>query len=149
MLLASVFRPELTYSDAMRLSQLFTRTAKDHSAEDISRNARFLVRAGFVSRLMAGVYSFLPLGLRTLTSIENIVREEMDRVGGQEVLLPALQPRDIWDRTGRWNTVDVLFRLKGAGDRDLCLGPTHEEVVLRWSVSFCGRIEVCQQPSTK
>jgi prolyl-tRNA synthetase len=113
----------------MRLSQLITRTAKDHSAEDISRNARFLVRAGFVSRLMAGVYSFLPLGLRTLTRIEDIVREEMDRVGGQEVLLPALQPRDIWDRTGRWETVDVLFKLKGAGDRDLCLGPTHEEVV--------------------
>src|SRR5687768_15011924 len=108
----------------MLMSRLFTRTAKDHSADDISRNARLLVRAGFVSRLMAGVYSFLPLGLRVLAKIEDIVREEMDRVGGQEVLLPALQPRDIWDRTGRWDTVDVLFRLKGAGNRDLCLGPT-------------------------
>src|SRR5438552_4618339 len=121
--------PCLSYSGGMRFSELSTRTTKDHGTEDISRNAQLLVRAGFVSRLMAGVYSFLPLGLRTLTKIEDVVRAEMNRIGGQEVLLPALQPRDIWDRTGRWDTVDVLFRLKGAGDRDLCLGPTHEEVV--------------------
>ena len=119
----------LNYSVAMRFSQQAVRTMKDHRSEDVSRNAQLLVRAGFVSRLMAGVYSFLPLGLRTLTRIEDVVRSEMNRVGGHEVLLPALQPRDIWDRTGRWDTVDVLFKLKGAGDRDLCLGPTHEEVV--------------------
>ena len=109
---------------------------KDHRTEDVSRNAQLLVRAGFVSRLMAGVYSFLPLGLRTLTKIEDVVRAEMNRVGGQEILLPALQPRDIWDRTGRWDTVDVLFKLKGAGDRDLCLGPTHEEVVTPLFATF-------------
>lgn len=113
----------------MRLSQLVSKTSKDASASDVSRNAQFLTRAGFVNKLMAGVYSFLPLGLRSLNKIEQIVREEMDKVGGQEVLMPALHPREIWDQTGRWDKVDVLFRFKGAGDRDLALGPTHEEVV--------------------
>ena len=113
----------------MRQSQLFHRTTKDISKDEVSKNAQFLIRGGFVNQLMAGVYSFLPLGLRVLTKIENIVREEMNRIGGQEVLMPALQPRDIWDTTGRWDKVDVLFKLKGAGERDLALGPTHEEVV--------------------
>jgi len=85
---------------------------------------------------MAGVYSFLPLGLRVLQKIEQIIREEMDALGAQEVLLPALHPREIWDQTGRWDKVDVLFRFKGAGDRDLCLGPTHEEVVTPLIGSF-------------
>jgi prolyl-tRNA synthetase len=113
----------------MRQSQLFTKTTKDISKDEVSKNAQFLTRAGFVHQLMAGVYTFLPLGLRVLNKIENIIREEMNKIGGQEVLMPALQPRDIWDKTGRWDSVDVLFKLKGAGDRDLALGPTHEEVV--------------------
>lgn len=113
----------------MRLTALVTRTRKEVSREDVSRNAQLLSRAGYVSQLMAGVYSYLPLGLRVLTKIENIVREEMDKIGGQEIVMPALQPRDIWDTTQRWDKVDVLFKLKGAGDRDLALGPTHEEVV--------------------
>ncbi len=113
----------------MRFTQLVSKTSKDASASDVSRNAQFLTRAGFVNKLMAGVYSFLPLGLRSLSKIEQIVREEMDKVGGQEILMPALHPREIWDQTGRWDKVDVLFRFKGAGDRDLALGPTHEEVV--------------------
>jgi prolyl-tRNA synthetase len=78
---------------------------------------------------MAGVYSFLPLGSRVLSKVENLVREEMDQLGSQEVLMPALQPRDNWSTTGRWDTVDVLFKFKGAGDRDMTLGPTHEEIV--------------------
>lgn len=113
----------------MRFTQLSTKTIKDASQADVSRNAQLLIRAGFVDKLMAGVYSYLPLGLRVLSKIENIVREEMNRVGGQEILMPALQPREIWDTTGRWDKVDVLFKLVGAGDRDLALGPTHEEVV--------------------
>jgi prolyl-tRNA synthetase len=113
----------------MRLSQLITKTKKDVSAEDPSRNAQLLTQAGFVNRLMAGVYSYLPLGLKTLSNIENIIREEMCRIGAQEILMPALQPKDIWEKTERWNKLDVLFKLKGAGDRDLALGPTHEEVV--------------------
>ena len=113
----------------MRQSRLFLKTAKDANQQDISVNAQLLTRGGYVNQLMAGVYSFLPLGLRVLAKIENIIREEMNAIEGQEILMPALQPREIWDQTGRWNTVDVLFKLKGAGDRDLALGSTHEEVV--------------------
>lgn len=120
----------------MRLSQLVSKTSKDASQSDVSRNAQFLTRAGYVNKLMAGVYSYLPLGLRSLNKIEQIVREEMNKVDGQEVLMPALHPREIWDQTGRYDTVDVLFKLKGAGDRDLTLGPTHEEVVTPMVTSF-------------
>ncbi|MCB1558237.1 MAG: prolyl-tRNA synthetase [Alphaproteobacteria bacterium] len=113
----------------MKLSALVTKTAKESSKADVSRNAQLLIRAGFVDQLMAGVYSYLPLGLKVLSNIERIVREEMEVLGAQEILMPALQPREIWDQTERWDKVDVLFKLKGAGDRDLALGPTHEEVV--------------------
>jgi prolyl-tRNA synthetase len=113
----------------MRFSKLVTKTQKNISSEDPSRNAQLLTQAGFVRRLIAGVYSYMPLGIRTLANIENIIREEMNNLGAQEILMPALQPRDIWDQTGRWDKIDVLFKLKGAGDRDLALGPTHEEVV--------------------
>jgi len=120
----------------MRLSQLVSRTSKDTSQSDVSRNAQLLTRAGFVHKLMAGVYSYLPLGLRSLNKIENIIREEMNALAAQEVLLPALQPRENWDQTGRWDEVDVLFRFKGAGDRELALGATHEEVVTPLVTSF-------------
>ena len=113
----------------MRQSHLFTEVSRDTDREEPSLNAQLLMRAGYVEKLMAGVYSFLPLGLRVLNKIENIVREEMSQLGAQELVMPALQPRDPWEQTGRWSTVDVLFRFKGAGDRDLTLGPTHEEIV--------------------
>jgi prolyl-tRNA synthetase len=113
----------------MLQSHLFTKISRSIDKEEVSLNAQLLTRAGYVDKLMAGVYSFLPLGLRVLTKIENIVRQEMDRLGAHEVLMPALQPKDPWEQTGRWSTVDILFKLKGAGDRDLTLGPTHEEVV--------------------
>jgi prolyl-tRNA synthetase len=113
----------------MRRSQYFLKTTKHISKDEVSRNAQLLTRAGMVHQLMAGVYSYLPLGLRVLSKIENIIREEMNAIGGQELLLPALHPREVWDVTGRWDKIDVLFKLKGAGERDLALGPTHEEVV--------------------
>lgn len=113
----------------MRQSNLFQKTSKDVNKSDVSKNAQLLTKAGYVNQLMAGVYSFLPLGLRVLNKIENIIREEMNNIGSQEILMPALQPREIWDQTGRWDKIDVLYKLKGAGDRDLALGPTHEEVV--------------------
>lgn len=113
----------------MKQSQLFTKTRKVIAGDEPSINAQLLERAGFVSKLMAGVYSYLPLGLRVLTKIENIVRQEMNTVHGQEVFLPALQPKEVWEATGRWNSIDVLYKLKGAGDRDLALGPTHEEII--------------------
>ena len=113
---------------SLRQTQLVSRTSRDAAKEDVSVNAQLLVRAGFVDKLFAGVYSYLPLGVRVLAKIEHIIREEMTRIGSQEVLMPALQPREIWETTKRWD-MEVLFRLKGAGDRDLALGPTHEEVV--------------------
>jgi prolyl-tRNA synthetase len=112
----------------MRFSAFLQKSTKVYK-EDLSKNAQLLVKAGFINCLMSGVYSYLPLGLRVLKKIENIVRDEMNKIGGQEILMPVLQPREIWDTTGRWDTVDVLFKLKGHGDRDLALGPTHEEVV--------------------
>ncbi len=113
----------------MRQSQLFTQTTKDVAKEEVSLNAQLLLRGGFVDKLSAGIYTYLPLGLRVLTKIEQIIREEMNRLGAQEVLMPALQPKELWDTTGRWDQVDVLFKLKGSGDKDFALGATHEEVV--------------------
>ncbi len=117
----------------MRLSHLVTRTSKETNKAEVSRNAQMLTRAGYVSRLMAGVYQYLPLGLRVLNNIENIVRDEMNALGAQEVLMPSLHPREIWEKTQRWNKVDVLYKLNsghsGNEECDLCLGPTHEETV--------------------
>lgn len=114
---------------SVKQSALVTKTRKEISQQEPSINAQLLERAGYISKLMAGVYSYLPLGLKVLTAIENIVREEMNALGAQEILMPALHPRENWDITQRWDKVDVLYKLKGAGDRDLALGPTHEEIV--------------------
>jgi len=113
----------------MLQSQLFYKTLKEFPKDEEAVSAKLLVRAGYIDKLMAGVYQFLPLGLRVLQKIEQIIREEMNAVGGQEILMPALQPKEIWERTGRWETLDILFKLKGAGEKDLALGPTHEETV--------------------
>ncbi len=113
----------------MKQSQLFTKTRKNISEQDTSINAQLLERAGYISKLMSGVYSYLPLGLKVLFNIENIVREEMNKLDAQEILMPSLQPKENWTTTQRWDAVDVLFKLKGSGDKDLCLGPTHEEIV--------------------
>ena len=125
----------------MRLSQLFTRTSKEANKSEVSRNAQMLMRAGYVSKLMAGVYQFLPLGLRVLNNIENIIREEMNAVDGQEILMPSLHPRENWEKTGRWDSVDVLYRLAsgekhGNHDLDLAIAPTHEEAVTPLVGSF-------------
>jgi prolyl-tRNA synthetase len=124
----------------MRFSHLFTRTTKETNKSEVSRNAQLLTRAGYVGKLMAGVYHYLPLGLRVLAKIEQIVREEMNAIGGQEILMPALHPRENWERTGRWDKVDVLYKLSSGRDekagQDLCLGPTHEEVVTPLVLGF-------------
>ncbi len=113
----------------MRQSKLFYKTSKSISEEEKSINAQLLVRAGFVDKLMAGVYTYLPLGLKVLEKIKKIIREEMNAIGGQEILMPALTPKENWIKTGRWDKVDVLFKLKGAGDKEYALGSTHEEIV--------------------
>ncbi len=113
----------------MRYSKLFGRTSKEAPHDADSVNARLLVQAGFINQLAAGIYTYLPLGLRVLSKIKTIVREEMNVVDGQEVLMPALIPKAPWEATKRWHAIDVLFKLKGAGDKEFALGPTHEEVV--------------------
>lgn len=114
----------------MRQSQLFTKTTKNISAEEKSLNAQFLTRAGFIDKLAAGIYTHLPLGLRVINKIGNIIREEMNAVGGQEILMPALQPKANWQVTGRWEELDVLFKFKGGDSKEYALGATHEEVVV-------------------
>jgi prolyl-tRNA synthetase len=113
----------------MRQSTLFTHTTKEAPKDEISLNAELLVRGGFVDKLMAGVYTYLPLGLRVMKKIQNIIREEMDAIDGQEVLMPSLTPRDIWQTTGRWDTIDVMFKIQSQHDKQYALGSTHEEVV--------------------
>lgn len=113
----------------MRQSELCTKTQKEISKEETSINAQFLLRGGFIDKLTSGVFSYLPLGLRVLNKIEAIVREEMNSLGAQEILMPALHPRENWDTTGRWDVVDVLFKLVGSGDKEYALGATHEEIV--------------------
>ena len=114
----------------MRQSKLLPKTRKEAPKDEVSLNARLLIRAGFIDKLMAGVYTYLPLGLRVFKKIENIIREEMIIAGGQEVLMPSLQPKENWEKTGRWNTVDSLFRFTSHYSKiDFALGPTHEEVI--------------------
>ncbi len=113
----------------MRQSRLFTKTRKETPGDEVAKNAELLIRGGYVHKEMAGVYSYLPLGLKVLSKIENIIREEMDHIGGQELLLSALHPKENWLATGRWDGLDVLFKLKDAGDHDYALGATHEEII--------------------
>jgi prolyl-tRNA synthetase len=113
----------------MRQSRLFTKTRKEAPADEVSKNAELLIRAGYVHKEMAGVYSYLPLGLAVLSKIENIIREEMNAIGGQELLLSALHPKENWQKTGRWDGLDVLFKLKDAADHEYALGATHEEII--------------------
>lgn len=113
----------------MKQSKLFTTTSKNVPKDEVSLNSTLLLRAGYVDKLAAGIYTYLPLGLRVLNNVKNIIREEMDAIGASEILMPALQPKENWVTTGRWDGLDVLFKLKGAGDKDFALGATHEEVV--------------------
>lgn len=120
----------------MRMSQLFTKTTKSAPADAETANAKFLQQAGFVHQEMAGVYSWLPLGLRVLRKVETIIRQEMDAIGGQEVLLTALQPKENWLTTKRWDDVDVLFKLNSQTGKEYALGPTAEDIVTPLVQSF-------------
>ncbi|MCX6794380.1 MAG: His/Gly/Thr/Pro-type tRNA ligase C-terminal domain-containing protein [Candidatus Falkowbacteria bacterium] len=116
----------------MRQSQLFTRTVKELPKDETSYNAQALIRAGFIDKVAAGVYSYLPLGKRVLDKICRLIRKEMDEIGGQEILMSALIPKENMEASGRWAAFDVLFRLNGGdnGDnKEYALGATHEEIV--------------------
>ena len=111
-------------------SKLLPKTRKEAPKDEVSLNAQLLIRAGFIDKLMAGVYTILPLGLRVMKRIENIIRSEMELAGGQEILMPALQPKENWQKTGRWETLDSLFRFTSHYSKiDLALGSTHEEII--------------------
>jgi len=120
----------------MKQSQLFTKTRKEAPKDEVSVNAKLLIRAGFIDKLMAGVYTLLPLGLRVMNKIENIIREEMNAIGGQELFMPSLQPKENWEKTGRWSTMDDLYKVKDSTGREMALGPTHEEVVVPLMKTF-------------
>jgi prolyl-tRNA synthetase len=114
----------------MRLSKLFARTLREDPAEAEAPSHKLLLRAAFVRKLMAGVYTTMPLGLRTMRKIEAIVREEMDATGAQELRLPITLPAEPWRQTGRWDAYgEELFRFQDRHGRDMLLGPTHEEVL--------------------
>ncbi len=120
----------------MRLSNLFTKTSRDVPADETSKNAQLLIKAGFVHKTMAGVYSYLPLGLRVLNKIENIVRKHMNAIGGQEILMNSLHPKAFWETTGRWDSVDILFKLESQTKTEYALACSHEEQVVPIAKNF-------------
>lgn len=120
----------------MRQSKLFTKTQKDLPKDEVSKNAQLLIQAGFVDKLQAGVYTYLPLGFRVLKKIEKLIREEMEGMGAQEILMPSLHPKENWEKTGRWESMDDLYKVKDSSGRENALGPTHEEVVVPLAKKF-------------
>ena len=122
----------------MRLSKNFTRTTKQAPADEVARNAQLLIRAGFVFKTMAGVYSYTPLGLRVLENIKQIVREEMNAIGSQELIMSTLQCKELWQETGRWSDelVDVWFKSTLQDGTDVGFGWTHEEPIVELLRSY-------------
>jgi len=116
----------------MRLSQNFTHTLREAPADEVSRNAQLLIRAGFVYKVMAGVYAYTPLGLRVVENLKQIVREEMNAIGGQELIMTNLQAKEPWEETTRWSdeVVDIWFKTKLQDGTDLGLAWSHEEAIL-------------------
>ncbi len=114
----------------MRYSKLFIPTLKEVPAEAEVISHKLMLRAGMIRKLASGLYTYLPLGLRSIRKVENIVREEMNRAGAQELLMPIVQPAELWEESGRWDKMGKeLLRFKDRHDRPMCLGPTHEEVI--------------------
>jgi prolyl-tRNA synthetase len=113
----------------MRQSRLFTKTRREAPRDELAKNAQLLIRAGYVHKEMAGVYSYLPLGQRVLEKIESIVRKEMDAIGGQEIRMATLHPSEPWKQTGGWSAVDVLFKIDSRTEKEYALGQSEEEIV--------------------
>uniref|UniRef100_UPI0009EB8741 proline--tRNA ligase n=1 Tax=Marinobacterium profundum TaxID=1714300 RepID=UPI0009EB8741 len=114
----------------MRASQYLIATLKETPSDAEVISHQLMLRAGLVRKVASGLYTWLPMGLRTLRKVERIVREEMDRSGAQEVLMPAIQPSELWQESGRWEQYGPeLLRLRDRNDREFCVGPTHEEVI--------------------
>lgn len=122
----------------MRISKLFTKTTKSVPADEVSKNAQLLIQAGFIYKEMAGVYAYLPLGKKVLDNITQVVREEMNAVGGNEISLTALQRKDLWETSGRWSdeVMDVWFKTDLASGGQVGLAPTHEEPLTQLMKGF-------------
>jgi prolyl-tRNA synthetase len=122
----------------MRVSKLFTRTSKTAPADEVAKNAQLLIRAGYVYKVMAGVYAYTPLGLRVLENIKQIVREEMNAISGQEITMTSLQRKETWERTTRWDddVVDVWFKTRLKDDTELGLAWSHEEAIMEMMQQF-------------
>ncbi|MEO6110146.1 MAG: aminoacyl--tRNA ligase-related protein [Candidatus Saccharimonadales bacterium] len=122
----------------MKISHLFTKTTKDAPSDEVAKNAQLLIRAGFIYKEMAGVYTYLPLGKKVLDNIVNIIREEMNAVGGNEISMTALQNPEVWQTSGRWNddVMDVWFKTQLADGKELGLAPTHEEPLTKLMKNF-------------
>ena len=119
----------------MRQSELFSKTQKTFPKDEEAVNAKFLIRAGYIRKMSAGVFSFLPLGLRVLNKINQIIREEMNAIGGQEMLMQALVAKEYWEKSKRWHT-DVAYEFKSPFGEEFALGWTHEEVVSAIATHF-------------
>ena len=114
----------------MRASQFLIATQKETPADAEVISHQLMLRAGLIRRLASGLYTWLPMGLRSIRKVERIVREELDAAGAQELLMPAVQPAELWQESGRWQQYGPeLLRLKDRHQRDFCVGPTHEEVI--------------------
>lgn len=122
----------------MKLSQSFTKTTKTAPADEVSNSAKYLLRAGYIYKEMAGVYDYLPLGMRTLENIIQVIREEMNAIGGQELRMTSLQPKDAWEASNRWDdkVMDVWFKTKLNAGGELGLAPTHEEPLTHLMKSY-------------
>lgn len=122
----------------MRLSQLFTKTRKEVPADETAKNAQLLIKAGFIHKEMAGVYAYLPLGLRVLNNVVEVIREEMNVIGGQEIQMTGLQPKELWEKTDRWDDakVDNWFKTTVQGGSEVGLGFTHEEPITNMMKGF-------------
>jgi len=113
----------------MKQSRLFTKTRKEIPADEVSKNAQLLIRAGYIHKEMAGVYSSLPLGMKVLEKIECVVREEMNAIGGQEIRMATLHPSEPWKQTGAWDSVDVVFKIQSRTEKEYTVGQSEEEIV--------------------
>ena len=114
----------------MKASNFYISTLKEAPAEAELMSHQLMIRAGLVKRLGSGLYSWMPMGLRVLKKIETIIREEMNNAGAIELLMPAIQPSDLWKETGRWDVFGPqMLKINDRHDRSFCFGPTHEEVI--------------------
>lgn len=122
----------------MRQSKLFTKTRREAPKDEVAKNAQLLIRAGYIHKEMAGVYAYLPLGLRVVEKIKHIVREEMNKIGGQEIIMTALQRKDLWEKTSRWSdeVVDVWFKSELKAGGEVGFGWSHEEPIAEMMKSY-------------